>query len=420
MRILWFANTPCGAAEKLVPDQPRFGGWLKSLEEQLVQHNDIELFICFYWAEELEPFKYKKTTYYPMSKIRVDSGTDHSNDRALHCVHDDKKEVKKLLRVIDAVKPDLIHVHGTEDNFGLIQAYTETPVVISVQGILSSICEKYFSGVPSFVAYQCEGLHPEFPFQSVNFLYNDMKKRAVRERKILSQARYIIGRTDWDRRVTRLLAPHSRYFVGNEILRSSFYEKQWNKGELGDPPQIVTVVNRELYKGMETIVNTARILCENNTVNFKWTVVGQSESGNVAKIIKRWLKVDFKPFHIDLVGGKNETELGAILLNSDIYCQVSHIENSSNSLCEAMLIGMPVIASCAGGTDSILDNRKEGLLVQDGDPYSFAGAIVEMIRNSQKAIEYGKSARNTAMKRHDKECITNTIVAVYKNILSGR
>jgi len=37
MKILWFTNTPCGAAEKLIPDLLG-GGWLKSQLSYLISH----------------------------------------------------------------------------------------------------------------------------------------------------------------------------------------------------------------------------------------------------------------------------------------------------------------------------------------------------------------------------------------------
>lgn len=416
MKILWFTNTPCGAAEKLIPDLLG-GGWLKSLEEEIVQYDDIELSICFYWGKDLKPFKYKKTTYYPVLREGSGSKTGRLICRILNRTFNDGKEAGRLLQVIDTVKPDVIHVHGTEDNFGLIQLDTKIPVIISIQGLLLPYSEKYFSGIPFISAFWYEGLKPKLLFGSVCSKYNDMKKRAVRERKILSIAQYIIGRTDWDKLITRVLAPNSQYFVGNEMLRPAFYEKQWNKVQLSDPIQIVSVIKDVLYKGLETIVSTAGVLKDSKTINFKWTVVGLSETDILAKIVKRWLKIDFKTLNISLVGSKNETELVDILLCSDIYCQVSHIENSPNSVCEAMLVGMPVVASFAGGTNTMLENRQEGILVQDGDPYSFAGAIGEIANNYEMRVQYAHSARNKAMKRHNKKDIKASLISIYNNIL---
>ncbi len=98
--------------------------------------------------------------------------------------------------------------------------------------------------------------------------------------------------------------------------------------------------------------------------------------------------------NIKLLGGSGEREISQLLQSADIYCQASHIENSPNSLCEAMLIGMPVIASYAGGTPSMLDNEQEGLLFQNGDAHALAGAILQMSHNFRFAAACGQKARS--------------------------
>ena len=109
--------------------------------------------------------------------------------------------------------------------------------------------------------------------------------------------------------------------------------------------------------------------------------------------------------------------LSELLCKSDIYVHVSHIENSPNSVCEAMMVGMPVIASYAGGTASLLEHEKEGILCQDGDPYVLAGAIIDFKQHPDKALQYASAARKRAMSRHDKESIVKELLDGYAKIL---
>jgi len=79
-----------------------------------------------------------------------------------------------------------------------------------------------------------------------------------------------------------------------------------------------------------------------------------------------------------------------------------------------MILGMPCIATYAGGTSSLIKDKEEGLLIQDGDPWSMAGAIHELLSNEIEAIEFGKRARERALIRHDKERIVSELLAIYK------
>lgn len=415
MKVLWFANTPCGAAEK-IKGNSFGGGWLKSLEERLVENSEIELSVCFYWNKLLLPFKYKQTNYYPIYR-------NTGNNKIIRHIKkyfpqsNDESEIPLLVEVINSVKPDIIHIHGTEENFGLVQEYTQIPCVISIQGLISPYVVKYFEGIPKSIAIKNESLRTKLIYTPISISYNDFKRRSLREQNILLKSKHIVGRTNWDKRISGLLAPNSNYYIGNEMLRPVFYKKQWKKSKLSGTIHIVTVMSGALYKGLETIVQVAGLLKGSKSMDFHWQVIGITESQPVAVTIKNWLKICYANLNIELAGSKNEEELSDLLVNADMYCQCSHIENSPNSLCEAMIIGMPIVASFAGGSDSMIENNKEGILVQTGDYYSFAGAIKNMADNPQKAYLYAENARKKAIKRHDPNEIVPDLIKTYISII---
>lgn len=413
MKILWFANTPCGSAKYLNSDLV-IGGWLSALESELSKFTEIELYVCFYWKNNLKPFEYNNVNYYPIYRSKLSRFV-----KRFHGGFNEKNEVEKLINAVTRIDPDVIHIHGTEYNFGLIQLYTKIPVVISLQGILTPYAEKFFSGIPKYTAIFYEGLVNKLLSKSANKQYSNLIQSAKREQKILRQAKYIIGRTDWDKRINSVLSKDSLYFIGNELLRPQFYNSRWNKECFSDSVRLVTIMSGGLYKGLETIAKTAQILQNQCRIKYEWTIIGQDENSELAMIVKKWLKVEFKSLNVNLIGNKVESEVIDVLLRSDIYCQVSHIENSPNSVCEAMILGMPIIASFAGGTDTILENKKEGFLVQSGDPYSLAGAIIEMMNNFEVAKAMGDAAHAKAVIRHSKQEVVSNLIKTYTTIISS-
>jgi len=418
MKVLWFANTPCSAAEKLGSNITS-GGWLKSLEQELKNISEVELAVCFYYYKRVSPFVFENVQYFPIFKDRkrnIIRRILKNNINYKNFYSNNDMELKEIINAIKTFNPDVIHIHGTEENFGLVQKYTAIPIVISIQGILSSIMMKMYSGIPYEIKNKYGEMQQYIKEKVSRYLYSNINQVIEREQKILEHALYIIGRTDWDRRITRVLANKSQYFQANEILRESFYHDKWNKKMFGFPIQIVTIINDALYKGLETIVDVALLLNKQTNINFFWKVIGINNNSKTTKIVKKWKKVNFNEININIIGELSENEIKEILINSDLYCQTSHIENSSNSLCEAMLLGMPIVATNAGGSSSILKDKEEGILVQDGDPYAMVGAIYELINDIEKAIFYGKNARITALKRHNKKDIVNAIYTIYKSI----
>jgi glycosyltransferase involved in cell wall biosynthesis len=131
-------------------------------------------------------------------------------------------------------------------------------------------------------------------------------------------------------------------------------------------------------------------------------VAGLKENDPLVRLICRMRKVnDLAALNIGLLGTLSEEGVADQLMHSDAYVQVSHIENSPNSVCEAMLAGIPVIASFAGGTGSLLRDGEHGVLVQDGDPYVLAGAMEELVREPERYREMAVEARRVAQRRHD-------------------
>jgi glycosyltransferase involved in cell wall biosynthesis len=64
----------------------------------------------------------------------------------------------------------------------------------------------------------------------------------------------------------------------------------------------------------------------------------------------------------------------------------------------------------------LVDDGKDGILIQDGDPYSMAGAIIELKENKELAITLGKNARTRGLARHNIDTITNDLLKIYKEV----
>jgi len=242
----------------------------------------------------------------------------------------------------------------------------------------------------------------------------------AREIKYLQSAQHIIGRTDWDRRTTRILAPKSKYYHSDELLRDIFYNgAEWKKHNR-DKIIIHTTTSDSPYKGFETICESLFELNKISLSGIEWRIAGLNEESKIVKITKRKLKSRYPANNLALLGKLDENKLQQSILDSDIFVTASHADNSPNSLCEAMMLGIPSIATFAGGTPSLISENKEGILFQDGDPWALAGAILELINTPDKSVLMGKEARQRAVKRHSKEKIVFELLDIYKNIVQKK
>lgn len=413
MRILWFTNTPSLAAEHL-QDNGVSGGWIVSLEKQLSLKSNVELGVAFHFADRvMDSYLINKTTYYPIAQTPVKGKILGLKKRWLHKI-EKESVVEKYLEIINKFKPDIIHIFGTENNFGLIIPKTKIPVIIQIQGNLTVLQKKWFAGISfNSILHHTQWKDLLFGY-GIFHQYYHFRKRSEREKSVLKQCKYIIGRTEWDKRITRVLSPNSTYFHCDEILREDFYAGQWIK-TTNNKPIFVSTLSPTTYKGLETILEAAILLKQNN-IQFEWQIAGIQGNEEIIQIIEKSYKLKFSDNNIVFCGSVNATELLSLLLQADCYIHPSHIENSPNSVCEAMLLGMPIIATYAGGTSTLINNGFEGVLIQDGDPYSLAGAIIEIIENREIAVKMGHNARKTALNRHNPTIIVNDLINIYQSI----
>lgn len=421
MKILWFANSPCGSIRKQ-NEQAVVGGWLISLEDELKKHYDVELHVAYFSEMEDESFEFDGVTYHPLFAPKPRNPLTRILDRGRSISYFDDKLLPKMLKVVEEVNPNLIHIHGTEERFGLIQDYVKNiPIVFSIQGLLAPYSEKFFSGLPDKDIYGFESWKDKLKLVSYRNEFKNFYERSKRECRFLNNAKYIFGRTVWDEYITGLLNNQRKYYVVDEILRSQFYKKKWSKKNYSDKTfKIVSTISGGIYKGFETVLKTAHLLKQYSDLDFEWNIAGYNSESKWVKITEQYTRIKSDNVNVKLFGRINAEELVDLLVDSDVYVHVSHIENSPNSVCEAMMLGIPVIASFTGGTASMLENGKEGLLLQDGDPYVYAGAIVDYYLHFDKAMSYGEKARQRALVRHNPDRIVGQLLDAYKMILSDK
>ena len=117
--------------------------------------------------------------------------------------------------------------------------------------------------------------------------------------------------------------------------------------------------------------------------------------------------------------GKISSDLLIEQLNTcHLYVHPSYIENSPNSVCEAMLLGMPLLASSVGGTKTIVEHGKTGFLFNPYDKYDLAGWIIHLIQHYDQALKVGKNARQIALRRHSPESIISDLQRIYSTIIN--
>lgn len=416
MKVLWFSLSPCGSMRR--NDTQRFiQGWMISLEDEIKKNKDIELSVAYYSNDEKVPFVYDGVTYYPMFRSTT-SKLGRLINRYRSIETEDKRCLPLLLDTVKKSAPDLIHIHGTEQNFCCIAKHiTDIPICTSIQGLLAPSSEKFFSGFSQSEFNKYQSLYTKLKGVSAAKIHQDFVAKGLRETEFLSNVKFVFGRTTWDRNICKLLNPVNRYFTVNEILRPEFFCHQWNKERFGSKISIITILSSgQIYKGIDTLFKTAYLLKEYARFQFEWNIIGCEENDWLIDMAEKVTGYKMHDLSIVNRGKQNAEQLAVILSQADIYCHTSHIENSPNSVCEAMLIGTPIVATFAGGTADMV--KDAATLVQDGDPFAMAGAIVNVVSNFELAKAKSIRGQQIAKDRHAPQNVAEELLSAYSIILN--
>jgi glycosyltransferase involved in cell wall biosynthesis len=99
-----------------------------------------------------------------------------------------------------------------------------------------------------------------------------------------------------------------------------------------------------------------------------------------------------------------------------LYFHSSYIDNSPNSICEAQMLGLPIVSTNVGGIPSLVDHGVDGFLFPSNDPYQAAYFIEKLFLNPDLNNQMGEKGKQKAVCRHDRNRVREQILNVYKSV----
>jgi glycosyltransferase involved in cell wall biosynthesis len=417
MRILYLAFSPKKSFDSFCSDSKTQCPWIDALIEEVKKNKDFTLAVGVpIYGKVVKKFIKDDIILYGIPYQKELNSFERLLQRITNTI-ESANIVNFISETIEDFSPDIIQIFGTETPFGLIAGKTRIPIVIHIQGYLTVWKGKWFSGFSKFEQIFSSSLKSKIFMLGPLKEFTSFKKRAVREEIILRNCKYFMGRTDFDKSILSILSPEAMYFHCEEFIRKDFFEKQWDFS-LQNEAICVSIIKGTTYKGLDLLIEAMILLNKFYNKSVKFNICGVNKNDEIVNILKKKYRKEFTSLNIEFLGRLTTSDLIYQLCNSNFYIHPSYIENSSNGICEAMALGMPIISTNVGGASSLIKNEFEGILVQEGEPYSLAAGIVSLINNYNKAQFLGLNARKEAIQRHDPTGIANNLANIYKQILS--
>ena len=436
MRVLWICNIMLPmVAEHLSLEASNKEGWLTGLVNAIIEgrkENKIELGVCFPALGELSAFEEK--LWVPESDAVVHAFGFYEDLKKAEVYDGRTKE--RLREIMGKFKPDLIHCFGTEypHTLAAVRAFgSRERTLIGIQG-LCSLCAEYFRADLPDDVWRRRTFRDLMRRDDLRRQQEKYVQRGVYEREALRLAGHITGRTNWDKKYTGEYSPDAEYHVMNETLRSNFYEGCWEENACqkysifvsqGDyplkglhyvlramPDILKSYPDAEIYVAGNSIIKTA---AQGGISGIKGKLKLESYGKYILQLMRETGTLD----RVHFLGRLNAEQMKARYLKSHVFVCPSSIENSPNSVGEAMLLGVPTVCAAVGGIPDLFADGVDGLLYEPGDVRALAEAVKAMFAGGERVESYRKAERIHARNTHDARKNAARLTEIYAEIAAG-
>ena len=411
MKILWFTNVPLPAVkEKAGIKNGGSGHWMTRLAEELNKFDGIQLAVVTSCAgvEDLS-FTQDKIVYYLLGQPKRFSILRYR-----------PVDIQKAAICLQEFKPDVVHIHGTERYYGMLKmlGHIQVPEIISLQGILGpySTYTNWFGALSPIQILSSTRVYELLLGSSLIWRYRNIRKAAIREREMCKYTDAFLGRTDWDSSWAHVLNPKAKYFHVGEILRKEFLEAQWDISKVKRHSLLFTNAGHP-RRGTDVLLEAVKIL-KRDIPDIELRLAGHiSPRSGYGRFLHKLIKKSGLADCVKLLGYLNASEMTKELAATHVFAIASFIENSPNSLAEAMMVGVPCVASYVGGIPSMIENRQTGLLFPAGDANWLAESIRSVFADDLLASRLGAAARQVARQRHRPDLVVSQLIEAYRQVL---
>lgn len=414
MKILWISNIvfPQLCRELGIP-VPFVGGWMEAAAMNVLKCDPtIQLgVISFMKTDKMKVVDNLHIRYYLVPSCQ--------NKYGKYDTHFEEY----FRKIKQDYQPDIVHIHGTEYAHSLawVKACGADNVVVSMQGLVSVYANYYYGGIGFWSLIRNLTIRDLLRNDSLFLQRSRMERRGRYEVELLKSVHHVIGRTSWDKSCAWAINDNLVYHFCNETLRQSFYGDIWSIDKCNRHAIFLSQGHYPI-KGFHKMIEAlplvlkeypdAEVYVAGNNFVSSSVLKRNGFSNYVIRLLKRH-KLSEK---VHFLGPLSETEMKSQYLKSHVFVCPSAIENSPNSVGEAQLLGVPVVASYTGGTMDMIKDGETGFLYRFEETALLAYRICQLFADDNLCVQMSDKERAFAHHRHDATVNASTLINIYNNL----
>ena len=325
---------------------------------------------------------------------------------------DDWTAYKKLKKLINEFKPDIVHTHAAKSGaLGRLAAkHCNVPVIVHT--FHGHIFHSYFNSLKTNLFIRAERYLAGFS-DAIVAISDVQKKELSMDFKIASAEKFQIIPLGLD------LDP----FITDQESKRNKFRSEFNLGEeiiaIGIIGRLVPVKNHTLF------LKSLKKVLENTNQKIKAFIIGDGESRKGLAQSARDLGISFSietdTIHLHpLIFTSWRTDVDIICAGLDIVALTSLNEGTPVSLIEAQAAGKPVVSTRVGGIADVVLENKSGLLSGVNDEEGFAINLLKLVSDSALRISFGNEGRNFVLGKFGYQRLVIDMSNLYYKLLEKK
>ena len=176
--------------------------------------------------------------------------------------------------------------------------------------------------------------------------------------------------------------------VPNIIDLEQFYPGSENKSEkkksAATPLHIIVTRNLEKIYGNDIAIKAFHLILK-EFPDARLTIAGSGEEKKSLMALVQQLSLDNPSLkkQVTFVGKLERQEIASLYRDADIMLNASTVDNTPNSIIEALASGVIVVSSRVGGIPFLVEHNKQAVLVDTNTPESLANAVITITADKQ-------------------------------------
>lgn len=423
-------------------------GWLTGTLNRVVEESDetITLGICF--PTDMDMGSFQNSIMIEGKSIQCYGFYENLNTPERY----DGKLEERFSQILEDFQPDMIHIFGTEFPHGLAMAKVwnqPEKTLVGLQGIISECAKVYMADLP-------EKVQKKVTFR--DWLKKDSLKqqqekfvvRGEREIQLLKKISHVTGRTVFDQQASSQINKNVSYHKMNETMRENFYQGKWEL-ERCEKHRIFVSQGDYPLKGLHYVIEALEeikkeypdvkvVVAGNSIMNSCKVVASQNKGNENARLHLSFLekakgKIKISAYgnyldqmvkdkklkdNIEILGRLSEEEMKGQYLRCHTFICASSLENSPNSVAEAMLLGVPVVGANVGGVPDMIKNQISGIVYESRSRHALSESVLKLWADESLQKKIAAEAKKQAIITHNPQKNYERLLEIYSLICEGR